>query len=202
MITLNVAQGSDEWMQARVGIPSASKFGEIVTTKGSPSKQQQKYMYTLAGERVIGKKEETYQNAAMTRGIEMEAEARALYEMLNDVKVEQVGLCYPDEKKLYACSPDGLVDADGMLEIKCPLLSTIVGYHVKGGLVEAYWQQLQGQLLVTDRRWVDIMAYYPAFKPLIIRVGRHETFLDALEAQLEVFRTELDEITNTLKKGD
>jgi hypothetical protein len=200
MITIDCLQGSTEWMSARVGIPTASKFDEILDVKGKPSRQRQKYLYALSGERIIGSKEDSYQNATMKRGIEMEHEARELYEMINGVEVKQVGICYPDEKKLYAASPDGLVGDNGLVEIKCPLLTTIVAYHINGNLVEDYFQQLQGQLLVTGREWVDIIAYYPAFKPLIIRVNRDENFTRALIAELHVFCVELDEITEKLRR--
>lgn len=200
MITLDIEQGSEEWMSARAGIPTSSSFGLIVTTKGKPSKQRQKYLYTLAGERITGKKEETYQNAAMSRGIEMEAEARSLYEIINDVKVDQVGICYPDEKKLCASSPDGIVGTEGLVEIKCPMLSTIVSYHINDGFVENYYQQLQGQLLVTGRKWVDVMAYYPAMPPIILRVKRDDWFLETLKSELESFCAELEDITNKLKR--
>lgn len=199
MIIETFEQGSIEWFAARVGIPTASNFDLIITNKGEPSKQRQKYLYTLAGERIIGQKEETYQNAAMQRGIAMEGEARTLYELISGVEVRQVGICYPDEKKCVAASPDGLINDDGLLEIKCPLLSTIVAYLVEGKLVSDYWQQTQGQLYVTGREWVDLMAYYPAIKPLIIRIKRDEEFIACLDLALTKFCKELDETTEKLR---
>ena len=77
MIRLDVEQGSREWLEARAGTPSASNFDKIVTTKGEPSKQAKNYLYELAGERIAGPKPETYQSAAMVRGLETEAEAWA-----------------------------------------------------------------------------------------------------------------------------
>ena len=76
MIAADCAQGTEEWEALRVGIPSASNFDKILTPKGEPSKQAEKYLYTLAVERVTGKREESYQSAAMVRGNEVEAEAR------------------------------------------------------------------------------------------------------------------------------
>jgi hypothetical protein len=199
MIILECTQGTPEWQSARVGIPTASNFDLIITQKGEPSKQRQKYLYTLAGERIIGAKEETYQNTAMQRGTLMEPEARALYELIRGVEVKQVGICYPDEKKLYAASPDGLVGDSGLVEIKCPMLATIVAYHIEGKLVSEYFQQLQGQLLVTGREWVDIMGYYPAIKPIITRVYKDEKYLPMLAAALEQFCIELDITTEKLR---
>lgn len=199
MIVLDVEQGTQEWLAARCGIPTASNFDCILTAKGEPSKQAQKYLYKLAGERVSGKPEDTYQNAAMTRGIEMEAEAADLYEIMFDVKAEQVGICYADERKLYACSPDRLIGADGGLEIKCPQIHTHVGYLIDGVLPTEYFQQVQGELHVTGREWFDFMSYYPGLKPLIVRVHRDEPFLKRLGPALNGFCEALDEIAERIR---
>ena len=199
MITADVVQGSKEWRDARGGIPTASAFDMIITSKGEPSKQRQKYMYSLAAERITGVKEEIYQNSNMQRGIEMEAEARAMYELITGFEVLQVGVCYPNEKKLYGCSPDGLVGKDGALEIKCPTAPVHVGYLLANVLPVDYFQQTQGQLLVTGCKWVDFFSYYPGLKPLIIRIKPDEKFIKALQIELEIFCKELDDIVEKLR---
>ena len=199
MKILDVVQNSPEWFAARCGIPTASNFDKIITAKGEPSKQRTKYLYQLAGERIAGKSEETYQNATMIRGIEMEDEARKLYEVITGGEVVKVGLCITEGKTIYAASPDGLFKEDGLVEIKCPLITTHVSYLLNGGLVEDYFQQLQGQLLVTDRKWVEIISYYPGLKPLVIPVNRDEKFLKALKVELELFCSELEEVINKIK---
>lgn len=199
MVVANCVQGSPEWFAARCGIPTASNFDKIVTTKGEPSKQAQKYLYQLAGERITGRTEEGFKNAAMERGQEVEAEARNLYEMVNDLKIEQVGVCYPDEKKLCAASPDGLVGRDGLIELKCPLVHTHVGYLLDNCLPTEYFTQTQGQLYVTGRKWVDFMSYFPGLKPLIIRVTRNEEFIAKLDAELKAFNAELVKVTEKIR---
>lgn len=199
MIAVDCEQGSPEWFAERVGRPSSSRFGEIITTKGVPSKQAEKYLYELAGERLIGCKAESYQNAAMTRGIEMEGEARSLYGFLRDIEVEQVGICYPDEQRKYGASPDGFVGKDGCLEIKCPTLSVAVEYLLAGKLPTKYFQQVQGQLLVTGRAWVDFLSYFPGLSPLLVRVERDEKFLAMLKVALDEFCERLDRTTERLR---
>lgn len=199
MITIDVVQGTPEWFSARAGRPSASNFDKIVTTKGEPSKQAQKYMYQLAAERVTGKVEESYTNATIERGKEMEAEARKFYELTHDVKIGQVGLCFPDKKKLYCASPDGLVGEDGLIEIKCPMAFASVGYLLDGTLPTDYIQQVQGQMLVTGRKWVDFLSYYPGLKPMLVRVNRDERFLLALDGELKKFCIQLEEIVEKIK---
>lgn len=198
MIIVDCVQGSPEWFAARLGIPTASNFDKIVTSTGAPSKQAQKYMYQLAAERVSRRSEEAYTNAAMQRGTEMEAEARALYEMLHDVKVEQVGLCL-DDSRSFGASPDGLIKKDGCLEIKNPMAYAAVGYLLEKKLPTDYIQQVQGCLLVTGRKWVDFVSNYPGLKPLIVRVYRDEPFITALTTALKGFCHELDQLTERIK---
>jgi predicted phage-related endonuclease len=201
MIIENVVQGSPEWAACRVGIPTASDFDCIVTMKGEPSKQRQKYLYQLAGERITGTREETYKNGSKERGIQMEEEARKLNTHVTGREVRQVGLCYPDKDKRYGCSPDGLVGDDTALEIKCPSIAVHVEYLLNNKLPSDYFQQVQGQLLVTKRHHVDFVSYYPGMDPLIISVMPDDVFLKALKKELAVFCDELEDVVKKLKGG-
>ena len=196
MQIIDVIQNSPEWQEIKLGVPSSSNFDKIVTVDGKPSKQKEKYMFKLAGEKVSGMITESYQNFAMQRGIEMEEEARQLYQLLNSVEIETVGFCLAEG---YGCSPDGLVGQEGCIEIKCPLPATHVGYLLDNKLPTDYFQQVQGQLLVTGRKWVDFMSYAPGIKPLIIRVERDDKFLTTLKAELGLFCKQLSEIIEKIK---
>ena len=199
MIEIKCEQGTEEWFDLKIGIPSASNFNKIVTTTGIPSKQQEKYLYQLAGETITGKREEGLSSKAMEQGVIREAEARDLYQMLNDVDVRQTGVCYKDENKDFLCSPDGLIGEDGMLEIKCPLIHTHVSYLLKNALPSDYYCQVHGQMYVTGRKYCDFMSYYPGLPSLIIRVYRGEEFIKKLEVELNVFAIKLKEIVKVLK---
>lgn len=194
MEILTCEQRSLEWYQARKGIPTASGFDKILTSTGQPSKQRTKYMYQLAGERLGGIIEEDYQSFAMLQGIEKEEEAISLYELINE-PVQKVGFCLADG---YGASPDGLVDDNGLIELKCPIISTHIEYLIKNELPIEYFQQTQGQLLVTDRDWVDFMSYYPGLKPLIVRVQRNDVFIISLRNELRAFIQELNELVRKL----
>lgn len=191
MKILECAQLSPEWFAARSGIPTASSFDKIITTKGEPSKEAKKYMYRLAGERVSGICEEGYVNAAMQRGIDLEPEAIAFYELVSGAKVDRVGFCY--EEGMWGCSPDGLVGVDGMIQIKCPSMAVHVGYLLDNKLPTDYFQQVQGELFVTGRKWSDFISYFGGLKPVIVRVYRDEIFIAKLKQALEVFCNELDQ---------
>src|SRR3990167_3178937 len=192
MKMLNMPQGSEEWFKIRTGLPTSSNFDKIVTADGKASKQREKYLYTLAGEKVSGIKEDTFQSFAMQKGIEKEAEARNYYKMLYDVEVQEVGFCLADNG-LWGCSPDGLIGDDGGVEIKAPLIHTHVSYLLKGKLLEDYYQQAQGSLFVTGRKWWDVMSYYAGLRPVIIKVTPDKVFFKALEVELELFCKNLED---------
>jgi putative phage-type endonuclease len=197
MKILDMAQGSPEWFAARAGVPSASNFDCVVTTKGETSKQVEKYAFQLAGEKILGTKEETYQNDAMKRGIMLEPEARLCYEVMTGNSVAQVGLCVADAG--YACSPDGMVGTDGLVEIKCPTLAVHVSYLLDNAVPTAYIQQCQGQMLVTGRKWVDFVSYYPNMKALIVRVERDDAFCNKLHDALVLLVKNVGEIVSKIK---
>ena len=200
MIIKKMEQGSTEWHKERVGVPSASMFKNIVTMKGEPSKQRKKYLYALAGERIVNDREEVFQNYAMTRGIELEPFARQFFELTTFSKVEQVGLCVHDSG-LFSCSPDGLIkDSTVGLEIKCPLMSTHIEYVLNGKLPADYYQQVHGSMLVTGYDKWYFMSYYPDIKPLIICVERDDVFCDKLHSELVSFCEELEYIVCLLSK--
>lgn len=197
MKTVDCEQGTPEWFQARLGKPSASCFNRLLTTNCAQSTQRLKYMYQLAGERITRVAEDSYQSPAMLRGIEMEAEARAFYEFTSGKEVKPVGFCLSDCER-YGASPDGLVGEDGQLEIKCPSLAVHVGYLLEGKLPTDYFQQTQGQLFVTGRKWSDFISYYPGVKPLVIRITPDREFHKALKAELNSFCNELEQVVKRI----
>lgn len=186
-------------MDARVSIPTASIFDKLITSKGALSTSRAKILYQLAGERLLGAKEETYQNAAMTRGIELEGEARLLFQMMTGLEVREVGLCYYDKRKDRACSPDGLIGETEGLEIKCPSLAVHIEYLIANKVPTKYFSQIQGSLYITGyERW-HFFSYYPGIKPLHIIVERDEIWIAKLGKILDEFVIELDKTFNQLK---
>jgi len=173
-------QGSPEWLAARLGIPSASMFAKIVTTKGIWSASADAYINQLVAERLTGEREEVFQSHHMLRGTELEPDARDLYSLISDAEVTEVGFCLHDTLSA-GCSPDGLIGEDGGLEIKCPAPSTHVEYLRGGVLPSKYKQQVMGCLWITGREWWDFVSYHPTMKPLIVRVERDEEYIAALE---------------------
>ncbi len=196
MKILDIEQGTEEWFKARIGIPTASNFNKIVTAKGDKSKQADKFMYKLAGEAVSGEIEEQFKSSHMERGVELEEEARQLYQIITGNKVDTTGICLDNG---IGYSPDGMIGEDGLLEIKCPSIATHVKYLLDNKCPTEYVQQVQGGLLITDRKWVDFVSYYPNLKPLIVRVNRDEELIIKMKIELELFCNKLKETINKIK---
>lgn len=193
MKIIECEQKTPEWFAVRGGRPTASCFDQLVTTKGEQSKSRLKYMYKLAAEKVSGVFEEGYQSASMIRGNEIEEEARRFYEFNKGVEVQRVGFCVSDCDR-YGCSPDGLVGSEGGIQIKCPEAKTHVGYLLENKFPMDYFQQVQGELFVTGRKWWDFISYYPGLRPLVIRVLPDAVFHQSLSTELNGFCGELTQI--------
>lgn len=201
MLIHNVEQGSPEWFAVRLGIPTASEFSKIITATGKPSAQADDYALTIVAEKMLGREVEKWQGNMWTeRGKELEQEAADYYALVSGSLVESIGFV-TDDAKTMGCSPDRLVGEDGLLEIKCPAAHTHLKYMLDKKLDAAYMPQLQGQLLVTGRQWVDIISYYPEMKPVIIQVKRDEDYIEKLTALLEGFSKKVNDITERLSVG-
>ena len=193
MIIVDCVQNTEEWFQARLGVPTASEFNKIVKADGTRSDQRKKYLWQKAGEAITKTVEETYQSQSMLRGQLLEEEARSYYSFIKNVDVQKVGFCLNCLPYPHGCSPDGLVGDDGMVQIKCPTLAVHVGYLLAGKLPTDYFQQVQGELLVTGRQWCDFVSYYPNMNALLIRIYPDPIFTELLSVELESFGKELKE---------
>lgn len=199
MIVLNLEQGSPEWPKARLGVATASNFDKIITPTGKPSTQSDAYALKLVAEWLAGENLDEYGNQWMQRGTELEPQARAFYEFQTGATVEQVGFVLRDDRKV-GCSPDGLVLADGLVEIKCPAPHTHVDYLLTGTVPNKYQPQVQGQMMVMERDWCDFLSFHPLMPPVLTRVGRDEKFIKALNTELEKLLEKIESIKSTLRE--
>ena len=193
MIVEHLEQGTPEWFAARIGRPTASGFSKILTAGGKRSSTRKGYMAQLASERMTGKQTEFFKGKALERGKELEPEARDFFAFTRGVEIQEVGLCYPDERKLYSCSPDGLL-ADRGIEIKCPHQNTHVLWLADGKLPSEHVVQVQGSMLVTGFDKWEFFAYHPDLPNHHITVARDDDYCAKLKAELEVFCEELAEM--------
>ena len=191
-------QGDTEWLQKRLGLLTASRFADLMAkTKTGPSASRKNLITRLTIERLTGNYMQTYQNDAMTRGIEMEAEARKAYEDQELMVVDQADYVPHPTLWYCGCSPDGLIGDTGLIEIKCPTAEAKHYEALRYGshAVEYKWQ-LQGQLWVTGREWNDAVSYDPRFKGFelaIVRVQRDEKAIAELEAECIAANEEIEQ---------
>lgn len=191
-------QGSDEWVQARLGIPTASQFATVLASGkgGGESVTRKAYLYKLAGEIITGEPMDNYTNAYMDRGHEQEPEARSLYSFITDETVTPIGFI---REGGAGCSPDALVGDDGVLEVKTCLPHIMVGYVLKGQFPPEHKAQTQGALWITGRKWVDIAIYHPKMPLFVRRAERDETYIEILAAEIARFNRELAEIVERVQ---
>lgn len=187
----DMEQGTPEWFAVRLGLPTASCFATIMAKgrSGGDSKTRQTYLYKLAGERLTGDPMDSFSNHHTERGHAMEPEARQLYAFMQDAEPELVGFITNGNK---GCSPDSLIGANGMLEIKTKLPHLMLAVLEANEFPSEHRAQCQGQLWVAEREWVDLVCYWPKLPPFIKRAYRDEAFIKLLAAEVDQFNDELE----------
>jgi putative phage-type endonuclease len=186
MIINNIDQQSEAWFQARCGRVTGTRFKALMA--GETTQAYKDLVTNIACEIITGKAEESYSNAIMEHGLEMEPIAREEYESIFETKVKTAGFITPDEDHKYhhwiGISPDGLLE-NAMIEIKCPLMRTHLEYIESGKLPSEYRHQVQGQLFVTGFDYCDFMSFVEGMKPFIIRVKPDLELFKEFEARLD-----------------
>lgn len=201
---LNLAQGSPEWKSARLGKITASRFATACdkTAKGLPTAAAQTYLKELAWERLTGKSAgEPFQNFAMKRGTELEPLARQWYEIQNGSAVEQVGM-FVSSCGHYSYSPDGLIEADGLIEIKCPMAPVFSEFALTRDMSD-YIHQIQGGLWLSGRQWCDLVVFNDDLpddsQGVIVRIHRDEAFLAKMIPALVTFNQQVEDRVAALR---
>lgn len=193
----DIQQGSAAWFAARLGKVTASKVADVMAkTKSGPSASRTNYMMELLCQRLTGNREEGYVNAAMQRGTDLEPIARIAYEASECVDVSEVGLIMHPSGNAFGASPDGLVGADGQIEIKCPNTAQHVEFLRTGKPEGKYIIQMQAQMACTGRDWCDFVSYDDRLPEALqykkVRITRDDAFIAAMESEIWQFLRELD----------
>lgn len=198
---LQLDQGSEEWLTARRGKITGSRFKDArdKLKGGQPSKACLGYAMDVARERIGGSAPSKFQNAAMRTGTEQEPFARAMYEARTGHMVDEAGF-YLSDDGVFGLSPDGLIDEDGVVEIKTMVSSDTLFTAVADGDVSAYMDQCHGYLWLLGRQWVDLVLWVPDLNHMAIhRITRDEDAIEALEADLMAFARLVTQYENTLR---
>lgn len=186
---LDIAQRSPEWYEARLGIPTASRFGSIMA-KGQ-GKMRRTYLTQLVAERLTGELQDSYDNHHMARGRTQEGDALDRYALINwDAELRRVGFVRMQLAGGWiGCSPDALVGGDGIAEVKCPLPARVIETVLSGGV--EHRPQVQGNLWITGRAWCDLILYNADMRLEVIRIERDPTYIAALAEEIGTFLVEL-----------
>ena len=196
-------QGSDEWLAVRRGAVTGSRFKDCrdKLKSGLPSKACIAYAMDVARERCGGFAPAKFQNAAMRVGVEQEPLARRAYENATGNLVEEVGF-FTTQDGLFGLSPDGLIDDDGVLEIKTMVSSDTLFTAFAAGDVSEYIDQCNGYLWLLGRQWVDLVLWAPDLGVHIVkRITRDEEAIEALEADLMAFQKLVAQYETSLRKA-
>jgi len=214
-ILIDAPQGSQEWLQSRSGVITASRFSDArakltragkTGKAGDPAAKAIEYAWQVALERIAGEPvSPSFETWQMRRGSELEPEARMTYEAATGLLASEKGLILTDDRA-FGYSSDGLVSDEGLIEIKCPANCQKIGdtWSDPDNAVAEYIDQIQGGLWITGRKWCDFIMYCPWLEPVgkelfRRRIERDEAYIASLEADLFEFRRLVDRYETMLR---
>lgn len=202
-------QQTDDWFAQRLGKVTASKVKDVMAKGrgGAPSATRQNYMMQLLCERLTGKRDEGYTNAAMQRGNDLEPIARAAYEMYEDCEVVEVGLILHPSIDGFGASPDGVILLENGrrgLEIKCPNTAQHIAVIQSGKHDTQYEWQMLAQMACADLESVDFVSFDDRLPEelqyVCFRYHRDEACIREMEAEVMAFLEELAELEADMRR--
>jgi len=194
----DVEQNSDEWFEARRGKVTASELSSVLS-ESEAQLGRSRLMRRLAAEQLIEEVRPTYSNAAMDRGKEMEPEIIAWYARTRFVDVDRMGFIFNPEIGA-GWSPDGLIGADGALEVKYTEPELMIEILDRSTFPTQHRAQCHGALLFGRRRWVDLVVYSHSRLPkYVARIEPNMTFHRHIENEVAKFNWELQQLVKRME---
>ena len=204
-MTETLQQGGNDWHLSRVGRVTASKL-DAVMAKDTTALYND-YLMELVLQRITGNREEGFTNSFMQWGIDNEPEARAAYEAQMGCFVKEVGFYTHPRIEMSGASPDGLVEPDGLIEIKCPSSKTHADSLLTRKPATKYLYQMLWQMACTNRNWCDFVSFDPRFDDglqlMIVRIPKDEVMIATLEKAVVAFLAKVDQMViqlNAIRK--
>ena len=190
-------QGSEEWLQARLGLLTASEMKHVITPtlKIADNDKTRSHVWELLAQRITGYVEPSYIGDDMLRGMQEEIEARAAYQK-NYAPVEECGFITNDQWGFtIGYSPDALVGKEGLLECKSRRqkfqIQTICENVAADTVPDEYAIQVQTGLLVSGRPWLDFISYSGGLPMATIRVLPDPVIQAAIVAAATAFEAKI-----------
>ena len=184
-------------MAARLGKVTASRMDDVCAkTKTGYAATRRDYLAQLVAERLTGKVQESYSNAAMQWGVENEGFAADAYSFRTGLDLDVCGFYDHPTIPMCGASPDRLVGNDGLVEIKCPKTANHIDTLLDGSPDRKYVLQMQWQMACTGRQWCDFVSFDPRLpehlRLFIKRIPRDDKKIAELETEVKAFLRELD----------
>lgn len=201
----DIKQRTPEWFAAKLGNLSASRLFDIIPGKrGGYLESRSRLLWELLAERITGTRVEKFVTSAMQYGIDMEPYARALYEDKFGAPVIEVGYIKHPTIQGLGASPDGLVDSDGLIEIKCPTTQVALKAWAGEDIDPAHMFQMQTQMACTKRAWCDYVVFDQrlpvGLEMYSKRIKRDRFVIELIEFESVKFLTELNGLEKKIRE--
>lgn len=197
-------QRTEEWFSARLGKVTASRVADVLAKiKTGESASRKNYKMELVVQRLTGKPQESFTNAAMEWGTEQEPFARMAYEAHTGTFVKEEGFVDHPTIEGFGCSPDGIVGDNNLIEIKAPNTANHIETVLENKAPSKYIPQMQCQMACTGAKWCDFVSFDPRvpedLQLFVVRVERNQEYIDSMEVEVKQFLSEVLDLFNQLK---
>jgi hypothetical protein len=194
----DIEQGTDEWLQLRLGKITGSTAKQLLTPTHKIAKNDKvrSIIYQLASERITNRIERTATSYHMERGNIEEVFARDLY----SEKYSTVKECGFIENGFLGYSPDGLVGENGLIEIKSRMPKYQVQTIIDGKMPSEYMIQCQIGLMATERKWIDFVQYSNGMELFVERITRDDHLCSLLDEAIKETEEKINQMVEAYKQ--
>lgn len=200
LVVYDVEQGTQEWLDLRLGIITASNAQKLLVS--GKSKEYAPfgdgaitYMIEKITEQYTGVSQSSFDgNEHTERGHELEPVIAEYYLAGDYNKGESIELAGIGINHGVGASPDRLVGLNGGLEIKAPLAKNVMELHIRENIKKDYLTQCQCNMWVWEREWWDFMAVAEGVPPFVRRIYRDDTVINLLAERTELFYEMMDSL--------
>lgn len=194
MVVHDCIQGSVQWLDLRLGIPTASELGNLLTPefKLREGETPRTYLAMKLAEDYLGHPLLDLNTFSVEQGTILEEQALPWLKLETDWPIKRVGFITTDDGK-FGCSPDGLIGDDCGLEIKCPSAHVHIKYLMNGVVPKDYLPQVHGGMYATGFKKWKFLSYRRNMPALILEVARDEKIIGQIERALEKFHEDFEE---------
>lgn len=200
MRAVNCEQNTPAWLHWRTGRLTSSRMADILAKPKRGTAElacKRDYRMEKLCERLTGRAAEHVVTRAMDWGIQQEQFARSAYEVMANTMVDTEGLVLHPIMDFASASPDGLVDSDGCIEIKCPNTETHLEWREAGVVPEEHIPQMMWMMACCERDWCEFISFDPrlpqGLRFFMARLERDDKRIAEMEYEVIQFSAEIDD---------